>query len=298
MVSVLLFYLQMLKIRIGGVPEHFNLPWKLSIDFGLFERKGIDINWSFYNSGTGAMVADLKSGKLDMAVLLTEGAVSAIINGLDAKIVKQYITSPLIWGIHTGADSSLENIGQCDGKKYAISRFGSGSHLMAMIDAEVRGTKIEQVNFVPIEDMAGAVPSLNKSETDVFFWEKYTTKPLVDQRKLKRIGEFVTPWPCFQIVANNSFIESNKSQIVDMLSVISFASKQFMKADNSIDMVIENFEIKPEDAHSWFYSTEWNTDFQVSEKMLENVMFSLKKINNIKQEVEPKSLVADFVELI
>lgn len=288
----------MLTIRIGGVPEHFNLPWKLAIDFGLFERKGIDVQWSFYGAGTGAMVSDLKEGKLDMAVLLTEGAVSAIINGLKAKIVKQYITSPLIWGIHTGMDSHLENIGQCEGKKYAISRFGSGSHLMAMIDAEVRGKKIEQMDFVPIEDMAGAVPSLQSQETDVFFWEKYTTKPLVDKKMLKRIGEFITPWSCFQIVANEPFLQEHKSEVVELLSVISFASKQFMKADNSIDMVLENYEIKPEDAHSWFYSTEWNTDFQVSEKMLENVMFSLMKIGNIKEVREPGELVADFVELI
>ena len=288
----------MLKVRIGGVPEHFNLPWKLSKDFGLFERKGIDLDWSYYSAGTGAMVADLKANKLDMAVLLTEGAVSAIINGLKAKIVKQYITSPLIWGIHTGNDSMLENIGQCEGHKYAISRFGSGSHLMAMIDAEVRGKRIEQHDFVPIENMAGAIPSLQKNETEVFFWEKYTTKPHVDKHEIKRIGEFVTPWSCFQIVANESFLEENKSKVVDLLTVISFACKQFMKADNSIDMVIENFEIKPEDAHSWFYSTEWNTDFQVSEKMLENVMYSLKKIGNINEIRTAENLVADFVELI
>lgn len=288
----------MQTIRIGGVPEHFNLPWKLAKDFDLFARKGIDLQWEYYGAGTGAMVSDLKSGKLDMAVLLTEGAVSAIINGLDAKIVKQYITSPLIWGIHTGNDSRLDNIGQCEGRKYAISRFGSGSHLMAMIDAEVRGKKIEQVDFVPIENISGAIPSLQKNETDVFFWEKYTTKPHVDKSEIRRIGEFVTPWSCFQIVANNSFIKENKSKIVEMLSVISFASKQFMKADNSIDMVIENFDIKPEDAHSWFYSTEWNTDFQISEKMLENVMYSLQKIGNIENAVDTKELVADFVELV
>lgn len=288
----------MQTIRIGGVPEHFNLPWTLSSEYGLFERKHIDLNWSFYPAGTGAMVADLKAGKLDMAVLLTEGAVSAIVNGLEARIVKQYITSPLIWGIHTGMDSTLANIGDCDGKRYAISRFGSGSHLMAMVDAEVRGKRIEQENFVLVENMAGALPSLNESKSDVFFWEKYTTKPLVDKEQLKRIGEFITPWSCFQVVASNEILKERPSDVVDVLQVINFASKQFMKADNSIDMVLENFDMLPEDALSWFYSTEWNTDFQVSEKMLQNVMHSLKKIQAIKQEVPAKNLIADFVELI
>lgn len=288
----------MLKVKIGGVPEHFNLPWQLSKEFGLFERKQIDLDWKFYSAGTGAMVSALRDGELDMAVLLTEGAVSSIIKGLDAKIVKQYISSPLIWGIHTGNDSKLENIGQCDGKKYAISRFGSGSHLMAMIDAEVRGKQIEERNFVPIENMSNAVPSLQKNETEVFFWEKYTTKPLVDRHQIRRIGEFITPWSCFQIVASNKMINEHKSELVDLLNVINFAAKQFMKADNSIDMVLEHFDILPADAHSWFYSTEWNTDFQVSEKMLDNVMYSLKKIGNIEASVPGKDLVADFVELV
>ena len=294
----MLYHFNMQTIRIGGVPEHFNFPWTLSKDFGLFERKNIDLQWSFYSAGTGAMVADLKAGKLDMAVLLTEGAVSAIIKGLQAKIVKQYVTSPLIWGIHTGKESTLQNIGDCAGKRYAISRFGSGSHLMAMVDAEVRGKKIAENEFVLVENMGGATESLNGAQSDVFFWEKYTTKPLVDQGKLKRIGEFITPWSCFQVVASNSILKENPEAVKDLLGVINFATKQFMTADNSVDMVLENFDMKPEDALSWFYSTEWNTDFQVSEKMLENVMHSLVKTGNIEAPVNPNTLVAEFVALI
>jgi sulfonate transport system substrate-binding protein len=285
------------KIRIAGVPEHFNIPWKLAIEYGLFERKKLNIEWIYYPAGTGAMVADMKSGKLDLAVLLTEGAVTAIAKGLKAKIVKQYISSPLIWGIHTGMDSGLSNIGECEGKKYAISRFGSGSHLMALIDAQVRNKEIVEEKFIPIETLKKALDSLKVNETEVFFWEKYMTKPYVDKGMIRRIGEFVTPWPCFQVVATDDFIENRKTELVTLLQVINFASKQFMKADNSIDMVLENFDMLPEDALSWFYSTEWNTDFQISEKMLDNVQFSLKKIGQIEKQLDSKQLVADFVDL-
>jgi len=282
----------MQTLRVGGVPEHFNLPWKLSNDYGLFASKDIDFQWTYYNAGTGAMVNALKNDELDVAILLTEGAVSAIINGLDAKIIKQYISSPLIWGIHTGPDSALENVGQCEGKKYAISRFGSGSHLMAMIDAEIRGKNIKKDDFVLVENMSGALPSLQNQQSDVFFWEKYTTKPTVDRGELKRIGEFITPWPCFQIVATDKVLKEKGQAIDDMLDIINFACKQFMRADNSIDMLLANFDMQPEDALNWFYSTEWNTDFRISEKVLENVMFSLNKIGSIKASVKPESLLA------
>ncbi|MES2617981.1 MAG: ABC transporter substrate-binding protein [Bacteroidota bacterium] len=286
------------EVRVGGVPEHFNLPWKLANEYGLFEKDDINFQWQFYSAGTGAMVKALADDELDMAVLLTEGAVSAIIKGLKARIVKQYIASPLIWGIHTGCDSGLENIGQCEGKKYAISRFGSGSHLMAMIDAEIRGKKIEESDFVLIENMQGALPSLQNNQSQVFFWEKYTTKPLVDKGMLERIGEFITPWSCFQIVATEKALATKRGAIEKILASMNFICKQFMRADNSIDMVLEHFEMKPEDAHSWFYSTEWNTDYHISEKMLENVMYSLKKIGNISSEVKPEVLVDEVVELV
>jgi len=285
-------------IRMGGVPEHFNFPWQLAQDYGFFEKENIDFKWSFYSAGTGAMVKALEAGELDMAILLTEGAVSAIIKGLQAKIVKQYIASPLIWGIHTGNHTGIENIGACEGKKYAISRFGSGSHLMAMIDAEVRNKKIEEKDFVLVENMPGAIQSLEANESQVFFWEKYTTKPNVDNGYLSRIGEFVTPWSCFQIVASNQILGQHPDKVEAILKTINFTCKQFMTADNSIDMILANFDMKPEDALAWFYSTEWNTDYTISEKMLENVMYSLRKIGNIQHELKPKEMVGATVKLI
>ena len=285
-------------IRMGGVPEHFNFPWQLAQDYGFFEKENIDFKWSFYSAGTGAMVKALEAGELDMAILLTEGAVSAIIKGLQAKIVKQYITSPLIWGIHTGNHSGIENIGACEGRKYAISRFGSGSHLMAMIDAEVRNKKIEEKAFVLVENMPGAIQSLEANQSQVFFWEKYTTKPNVDNGYLRRIGEFITPWSCFQIVASDEILAKHPDKVEAILKTINFTCKQFMTADNSIDMILTHFDMKPEDALAWFYSTEWNTDYTISEKMLENVMYALRKIGNIQQEMKPKELVGKNVKLV
>jgi ABC-type nitrate/sulfonate/bicarbonate transport system substrate-binding protein len=35
----------MLNIRVGGVPEHFNLPWHLALENGLFESENINVEW-------------------------------------------------------------------------------------------------------------------------------------------------------------------------------------------------------------------------------------------------------------
>ncbi len=286
----------MRTFKIGGVPEHFNFPWKLAQDFKFFEKDNLKIQWTFYPSGTGAMVNALKNKELDIAILLTEGAVASIINGLEAKIIKQFISSPLIWGVHTGFNSNISQVKE--NLKYSISRFNSGSHLMAIIDAKIRNFNINEHQWVISNDLNGSIHDLNTHASDLFLWEKYTTKPYVNKGLLRKISEFVTPWSCFQIVASNQLLNEFPDEIRKIMSIINFTSKQFMTSDNSIDMLIENYELTPEDAHSWFYSTEWNTDFNISEKMLENVMNTLLQIQIIQKKLKPEELIHPMVNLI
>ena len=67
----------MKRLKIGGVPEHFNLPWRLAIEEGKFKEAGIELHWSDMTGGTGQMVKGLQAGTLDIAVLLTEGITRA-----------------------------------------------------------------------------------------------------------------------------------------------------------------------------------------------------------------------------
>jgi sulfonate transport system substrate-binding protein len=50
----------MRSLRVGGVPEHFNLPWHLALEQGLFAKRGLDLTWIDVPNGTGAMVCILK----------------------------------------------------------------------------------------------------------------------------------------------------------------------------------------------------------------------------------------------
>lgn len=122
------------KIRIGGVPEHFNLPIHMAKEQGEFAKRGIDLEWTSFGGGTGQMTKALREDEVDVCVLLTEGIITDIINGNKCKIISEYVTTPLTWGIHTGINNSLEYYKDIFDKKYAISRFGSGSHLMAIVE--------------------------------------------------------------------------------------------------------------------------------------------------------------------
>ena len=100
----------MVKITIGGVPEHFNLPWHLAIDEGLFEDNGIGLKWQDFPGGTGAMCNALRDDTIDVAVILTEGIIKDIIDGNPSKIVQTYVQTPLHWGVHVASNSTYKSI--------------------------------------------------------------------------------------------------------------------------------------------------------------------------------------------
>ncbi len=88
----------MKKVSIIGVPEHFNFPWQLAIEEGAFKSRGIKLEWTDIPEGTGKMCQMLQKGETDLAIMLTEGLVKSITEGNPAKIVQEYIASPLLWG--------------------------------------------------------------------------------------------------------------------------------------------------------------------------------------------------------
>ena len=279
------------KVRIGGVPEHFNLPIHLAIEQGKFSQRDLDVEWTTFRGGTGQMTKALRDGEVDLCILLTEGITADIINGNPSKIISLYINTPLTWGIHTGADNKLDNYRDIYTKQYAISRFGSGSHLMAIVDANSKNYDLTDDQFTVIKNLDGALSSLKQLETDVFYWEKYTTKPFVDSGQLKRIGEYKTPWPCFVIAARNEILESHPNEIIRLLRIIHDSTDQFMYDEDMIPLVSERYEQKLNDVERWFHSTEWAIHGWVSNKMLRSVVYNLKLAGIIDQDTEVPELV-------
>lgn len=278
-------------IRLGGVPEHFNLPVHLAIEDGSFEAQGVKVEWTIFRGGTGQMTKALRDGEVDACILLTEGIVKDIIAGNPSKIVSGYINTPLIWGIHTGAENTLQHHNQIYDRQYGISRFGSGSHLMAIVDATVNERQLQTEQFTIIKNLEGALSSLTRQATDVFYWEKYTTKPYVDSGQLRRVGEFITPWPCFVIAATQAILEHAPEAVVNMLQTIHERCQQFMTDDNYIPLVAERYQQKLPDVEHWYHATEWATHGWVSNKMLRSVVHNLRVAEIITEDDSVPGLV-------
>lgn len=280
------------KIKVGGVPEHFNLPILLAKEAGFFQRAGIDLEWVDYPGGTGAMTKALRDNECDICILLTEGIIKDIINGNPSRIISGYVKSPLIWGIHTHNDGK-ESLKKSEifKQKIAISRFGSGSHLMPLLHALLEGESIKENQFVVVDNINGGLKSLKSKESAIFYWEKYTTKPYVLKGDISRIGEFNSPWPCFMIAATDLIIKKHPDLLDIFLRIIHLSCEAFMKNPDAPQMISDRYSIEIKDAQYWFHSTEWSVNSWVSDKILTSVLFALKEAHIVEQSADTKGLI-------
>ncbi len=282
----------MKKVRIAGVPEHFNFPWLLSIEEGAFEQRGIDLQWTDVPEGTGKMIEMLQSGATDLAIILTEGIIKGIIEGNRSKIVQEYIASPLLWGIHVGTHSPFQDISELKAAKIAISRFGSGSHLMACVNAEDRGWDKADLQFEVVNTIEGAVKALTDGTADYFMWEHFTTKPLVDSGIFRRLGDCPTPWPCFVIAATDTFIAENSGAIGHILDTINTYTVEF-KDIPSIDRTLANqYGQKLADVQEWLSMTYWSQS-QIHPPILENVQKALMGLGMVTHKLAVGELLTN-----
>ena len=241
-----------------------------------FESRGLKVEWTTFKGGTGQMTKALRNDEIDVCILLTEGIIADIIKGNPSKIISNYVTTPLTWGIHTGAKNPIHTYQEIFDKKYGISRFGSGSHLMAIGDANSKARKLQNDQFHIIKNLDGALESLTQLETDVFYWEKYTTKPFVDAGILRRVGEYVTPWSCFVIAATNKILEEQPNNIIRLLRTIHDSCDLFMQEKNAIQMVSDRYKLLAHDVERWYHSTEWAIHGWVSDKMMKSIIYHLR----------------------
>lgn len=280
----------MKTINIVGVPEHFNLPWQLCIENEDFLKKNIRLNWTDIPEGTGKMCQMLRNKEADIAVILTEGIIKDITEGNKSKIVQIYVKTPLIWGIHVAAQSQFNALEDLKNTKVAISRIGSGSQLMAYVNADNNNWNTENMQFEIVNTINGAVDALSNGNADYFMWERFMTQPLVDNGTFRRLGECPTPWPCFVIAVREELLENDPESIHTILEIINNKTSNF-KNISDINIELSNrYNHKIEAVNEWLTLTEWSQE-NLTEEMLNKIQNKLLEINIINKK-------ATFVDIV
>jgi len=288
----------MQNITITGVPEHFNFPWIKMIDEQ--PLPGIHLNWIDEPRGSGAMNKAIREGQTDLAIILTESFIKDASEGNKGKIIGFHVQSPLTWGIHVPASTRISDINHLENAPYLISRYGSGSHLMAYLLAKQHQWDPKSLKFKVIDNLEGARKEFKKGEVQAFLWEKYTTKPYVDMGEFRRIGEIPTPWPCFAIVASPEALEKYPKEIKELQKKLYAISSRLLEDKKLLaDHISAYYTIPVQDIDSWLEQTEWATDPSISKAALEQTMQILLDLDLMDNKLPLQELVAeDYVELI
>jgi hypothetical protein len=262
----------MSTIRIGGVPEHYNAPFQKALESGCS-----DFTWTSFPGGTGAMLEALEKDEIDMAVLLTEGVVKqAVTNPGTAQIIGTFVDNPLPWGVHVRPGSFPNGMSDLNGRlgelKVGISRFGSGSHLMAIVHASRIGVNCPE--FVVINNMAGAADAMKNGTIDVFLWDITTADIHTRSGIWEVIGTVCGNWPAFVMAIRPP---SDKiDQLTSLISLIrGFAESIESGGQGSIDFLVSTYHISQKQAIEFLDTISWNCECQVRRESLLEVLKSL-----------------------
>lgn len=280
-------------LRVVGVPEHFNAPFHLAKERGLYAKQGVSMEWTDVPEGTGAMGQALEAGSADLAVMLSEGTVARAATGGQVKVVGTYVKSPLRWGIHIRKGAAISSPTDLKGKVFGVSRLLSGSHLMAHVFAHQQGWDLEKdARLKVVGTLEGARGAMSSGEIDAWLWEKFTTKHLVDSNEWDIVGEVPTPWPCFLFAASERALAERGEEIRKVVETTRGVCEEF-KANAggaTLEYVSKHHALSKEDAAEWLGGTEWACALEVQEATLRKTQEALITIGQLKEAVPSEQI--------
>lgn len=288
------------KLVVCGVPEHFNLPWHMAIENGIFTKHGVQVEFVEQKLGTGAMIASAKSGEVDVIIALTEGLVADIACGSDLRLFGTYVQSPLCWAISTGRSSPMHSVEDLKGQVFGISRNGSGSQLMVYVLAMERGWHPQRdVHFAVKGDFKSLRDGVNDNSTAAFLWETFTTKPFHDSGEVQRIGDITSPWPCFMMASRKDILEAKRESIFKMLAAIRESCRLFHNDQMIVERIAKRYDLAQDDAKQWYSNVRIVGSNHIPESAIRKaveVLFRAHVLSSLEHPVE-KFVFEDIASL-
>lgn len=213
------------------------------------------------------MIEAFHAQEIDVAIGLTEGFITGLTKIDRGKkpyhMVGQFTLSPLLWAISTGGlRGDLTGVDELRGLRAGISRYGSGSHIMASVLAQERGwfskTHVGQVAVA--FEVCGAFANLRHAvgsgQADYVMWEHFTSKKYYDTGELKKLGEIYTPWNAWHITAAGGKADERVAKV--LLPALEKGVQLFKeKKDEAVKYISANMPYSPEDADAWYETVKF-----------------------------------------
>jgi ABC-type nitrate/sulfonate/bicarbonate transport system substrate-binding protein len=159
------------KVKIAWHQSTLEMMSAYALEAGFFAEEGLDVELVFFPSGALA-IRSVIAGDVDgYDGAFASSLALAVAGGAPLKGVLQLIDKPLIRAV-VKRDSPITHPSQLEGKILAISRFGSGSHGVALGVLTKYGIDPKKVTIIEAGGATEIIAVVEKGEADVgFTWD-------------------------------------------------------------------------------------------------------------------------------
>jgi len=152
---------------------------------------------------------------------------------------------------------------------------------MAFLFADANGWDTEKLEFEIINNLTGARELFTQGGNHVFLWEKFMTKPYVDNGEFRHITDFPTPWPCFVVCVRKNILAKYKKQIHIMLQTVLDTANDLKQSPIATKLIAANYGLEIDDVETWLAMTDWEKEPNLSSDTIEHIKTTLKKLDLI-----------------
>ena len=163
---------------------------------------------------------------------------------------------------------------------------------MAVVHARDRGWPVDDLDFVIVRNLAGAVDAFSTGAADVFFWEKFMTKPLVDAGKFRRVGEFAAPWPAFVACVADGASADQRAAFSRALALVLEEARTLRARPDAAALIAERYELAVSDVVEWLATTRWSDRVGVAPRDLEAACAALDSLGVLARSVTARECIA------
>jgi hypothetical protein len=138
-----------------------------------------------------------------------------------------------------------------------------------------------------VRNLAGAVEAFATDAADVFFWEKFMTKPLVDAGRFRRVGEFLAPWPAFVLCVADGVGAPQRAALRELLTAVLGEAKTLAARPDAPGVIGQRYSLEPSDVAQWLHATRWAREAAIEPGHLVQVTAALKNLRLVPVGFEP-----------
>ncbi len=255
-------------IQIDGAAVPYYLPMFVADHYGYFKEAGLEVEFLYANAAD--ILNNIAAGNVQFGFPNGDAVISARANGLPVKVVHSTYQRG-IGAVLFKTSSGIESPADLEGKKVAVTSYGSPNYIQLQVMMAQAGKSIDDVN-VEIVGTGAILDALKSDQVDAIVFSMLRYYAL--QAEGVDVGMIASddylPSKGNVLVTSESYLASNTEQVKAFITALDKALKHIVEGDVAAEvaMAIKEYsptfagqeEIVTEIINEVFVKTLWQSD--------------------------------------